>query len=82
MATAPVGCRLIQIEAIEPPRSWTKEEKLFFAGSPRDIQGAVARRERDKEKAMRKAQNEVGDLRNELTRLKLKDGANTKPVES
>jgi hypothetical protein len=61
---------------IEAPRSWTKDEKQLFTGLPVEVQKVIVRRENDREREMRRAQNEAGDLR----RL-LKTAADTKPVE-
>jgi hypothetical protein len=52
---------------IEPPRSWTNAEKLEFAALPPEIQAALARREADREKAMRQSQNEAAELRKQVT---------------
>jgi hypothetical protein len=62
---------------IDPPRSWTKEEKQLFTGLPVEVQVVIDRRERDRETTLRRAQNEAGDLR----RL-LKTAADPKPVSS
>ena len=48
---------------IEPPRSWTKEEKAEFATYPREVQEKVARREQDRESALRRGQNETAEQR-------------------
>jgi hypothetical protein len=55
---------------IAVPRSWTGDEKQLFKQLPPEIQSVVARREADREREMRQAQNEAGDLRQELKRLK------------
>src|SRR5262245_45909597 len=55
---------------IEAPRSWDKESKIAFAELPVEIQAVIAKRESDRETTMRRAQNEAGDLRQELKRLK------------
>jgi hypothetical protein len=75
VATATVAMMLVTTEAVDPPRSFTKEEKLVFAGLPRDIQGAVARREKNRDDDLRRKQNELAE-----ERKRLKDGAD-KPVE-
>jgi hypothetical protein len=46
---------------IEPPRSWTKEEKAEFATYPREAQEKIARREQEREAAIRRGQNEVAE---------------------
>jgi hypothetical protein len=48
---------------IEPPRSWTKEEKEEFATYPREAQEKIARREQDRETALRRSQNEAAEQR-------------------
>jgi hypothetical protein len=40
-----------------PPRSWTKAEQLSWATLPSDVRSAIARREADREKELRRAQN-------------------------
>jgi len=52
---------------IEPPRSWTKEEKEEFKSYPRQAQEVIARREQDRETALRKGQNETADKLKGLT---------------
>ena len=58
---------------IEPPRSWTKEEKAEFQTYPREAQEKIARREQDRETALRKGQNEIAEQRKaaEAERIKL-----------
>lgn len=46
---------------IEPPRSWTKDEKERFASLPRETQEYVAQREQEREREVRRSQNEVAD---------------------
>lgn len=48
---------------IDPPRSWTKEEKLAFALLPREHQQNIAERERTRELDIRRGQNEAADIR-------------------
>jgi hypothetical protein len=45
--------------AIEPPRSWTKEDKELFASLPRETQVRVAERERSRESDFLRRQNEA-----------------------
>jgi hypothetical protein len=52
-----------EIAPIEPPRSWTKEEKAEFATYPREAQEKIARREQEREKAIRSSQNEAAEIR-------------------
>lgn len=51
------------IPPIEPPRSWTKEEKEEFKTYPREAQEKIARREQDREAALRRGQNETAEQR-------------------
>ena len=44
---------------IEPPRSWSKEDKELFAGLPRETQMRVAERERARESDFLRRQNEM-----------------------
>jgi hypothetical protein len=61
---------------IEPPRSWTKDEQQLFTGLPVEIQAVVARREHDREKVMRRAQNEAAEAKR-LMAVAAKKPANT-----
>src|SRR5262249_23275081 len=45
--------------SIEPPRSWTKEDKELFRGLPRDTQERLAERERSREGDFLRRQNEA-----------------------
>jgi hypothetical protein len=45
------------------PRLWRKEEQLLFAALPQDIQQIIARRERDRERELRRLQNLVAELK-------------------
>lgn len=48
---------------IEPPRSWTKEDKDEFLTYPREAQEKIARREQDRETALRRGQNDNAEQR-------------------
>ncbi len=52
-----------EVPPIEPPRSWTKEEKEEFATYPREAQEKIARREQDRETSLRRSQNEAADAK-------------------
>jgi hypothetical protein len=47
--------------SIEPPRSWTAEEKDAFRALPRETQSKIAERERSREAEFRRGQNEVSE---------------------
>ena len=67
---------------IEPPRSWTKEDKALFTGLPRETQEQIAERERSRESDFLRRQNEAADKLKGLTarsRRWTRQGSNTKP---
>lgn len=49
--------------AIEPPRSWSKEEKERFSQLPRETQEYLTRRETERDTALRRGQNETAQAR-------------------
>jgi hypothetical protein len=61
-----------ELPPIEPPRSWTKEDKEEFKSYPREAQEKIARREQDRETALRRGQNEVAEQRKEAEALRAK----------
>jgi hypothetical protein len=50
-----------ELPPIEPPRSWTKEDKELFASLPRATQERLAERERLRESDFLRRQNEAAD---------------------
>jgi hypothetical protein len=54
-------------DPIEPPRSWTKEDKELFRGLPRDTQQRLAERERSREGDFLRRQNEAAEKLKGLT---------------
>jgi hypothetical protein len=54
------------IAKIEPPRSWPDPLKARFKSLPYDLQVYVEKHERDREKAVRRAQNEAAQARQAL----------------
>ena len=48
---------------IEPPRSWTKEARERFASLPRETQEYLASREQDRDREVRRSQNEAAEQR-------------------
>lgn len=48
--------------AIEPPRSWSKEDREVWAKVPREVQEIVAKREADRDKAINVAASQAGQL--------------------
>src|SRR5437588_150606 len=51
---------------IEPPRSWTKDEKERFKTLPRETQEYLASRETERDREIRRSQNESADQRKAL----------------
>ncbi len=51
---------------IEPPRSWPADRKLRFKSLPHDLQAYVAAHEQQREKVLRRAQNEAAVARQKL----------------
>jgi hypothetical protein len=52
---------------IEPPRSWTKQDKELFTSLPRETQERIAERERSRESDFLRRQNEAADKLKGLT---------------
>src|SRR5262245_42156413 len=53
--------REAELPPIEPPRSWTKEDKELFTGLPRATQERLAERERSREGDFLRRQNEAAE---------------------
>jgi hypothetical protein len=58
-ATEPEG----NLPPIEPPRSWTTEEKERFKSLPRELQAYLSEREQERDRDVRRRQNEAADER-------------------
>jgi hypothetical protein len=56
-----------QLPPIEPPRSWTKEDKELFTSLPRETQERIVERERSRESDFLRRQNEAADKLKGLT---------------
>ncbi len=54
------------LPSVEPPRSWSKEEKERFSQLPRETQEYLTRRETERDTALRRGQNEAATLRQTL----------------
>ena len=74
VATAIARRALASLGVIEPPRSWRPNEKMLFSSLPLEIQTAVARREHEREKEIRRMQNATAE------KLRQPDGAELKPT--
>ena len=57
---------------IEPPRSWTKEARERFASLPRETQEYLAHREQDRDRELRRSQNEAAEQRKTLEAERVK----------
>lgn len=55
-----------ELPPIEPPRSWTKEEKEAFAKWPREAQESISRVASTREAEFRRSQNEAAESRKAL----------------
>ena len=62
----PVAAAISDVAAITPPRSWPGDYKQRFKSLPYDIQLFVAAHEAQREKALRRAQNEAAVARQKL----------------
>jgi len=58
-ATPIVLAALDDIATVEPPRSWPKEQKHRFRALPHDLQIYIAKREKERDRVLRRAQNAV-----------------------
>ena len=54
------------VAAISPPRSWPNDRKQRFKSLPYDLQVYVAAHEAQREKALRRAQNEAASTRQKM----------------
>ena len=69
VTTSVTGFALDQVIKTEPPRSWTRLEQGMFRHLPPEIRAAISRREHEREKTMRRSQNEAADLRHKLKQV-------------
>jgi hypothetical protein len=58
-----------EVAAVTPPRSWPEQHKQRFKSLPYDIQLFVAAHETQREKALRRAQNDAAASRQKLVAL-------------
>jgi hypothetical protein len=66
-ATPIVLAALDEIAKVEPPRSWPKEQKHRFRALPHDLQVYVAKREKERDLALRRAQNTAAGSKRKRT---------------
>jgi hypothetical protein len=65
------------VAGVTPPRSWPSDQKLRFKALPYDLQIYVGAHEAQREKAIRRAQNEAAGARQQLAAHRQKSGAVT-----
>jgi hypothetical protein len=61
VATLLVRFAIADVLNIEAPQSWRQAEKLLFAALPEEIRITVFRREQERDKALRRKQNELAE---------------------
>ena len=69
IATAAVRSVLSEILKLDPPRSWSKSERLAFASLAPELQFIVERHAKLDSNAVRKAQNEAAALKHRIEQL-------------
>ena len=62
----PVAEAISYLAKIDPPRSWPADRKRRFKSLPYDLQVYVASHEAQRERALRRAQNEAANARRKL----------------
>jgi hypothetical protein len=82
---SPIASPVVRIvtaaSTIEPPRSWSKEEKENFKTYPRDAQEKISRDAARREADFRRGQNEIAEMK-KLLRLQLEAAAETKAADN
>ena len=68
------------VGGIAPPRSWPDDRKQRFASLPHDLQVYVAAHEVQRERALRRAQNEAAIARQKLAALQAQQSVGTGEV--
>jgi hypothetical protein len=59
-------------DIVDPPRSWGKEEKQRFLQLPPDLQRYYAEREKQRDRHLRRAQNEAAEARKRVAEIESK----------
>jgi hypothetical protein len=79
--SSPVGSFAVRsvlsarLTSIAPPRSFSKEDSFWFTVAPIELQQIVARRERERDTALRRSQNALAE-----EKKRLQNGADNKSV--
>jgi hypothetical protein len=71
-----------RVAGVSPPRSWPDDRKLRFKALPYDLQVYVAAHEAQREKAIRRAQNEAAGARQKLAAVQPKSKAMTDDLKT
>jgi hypothetical protein len=75
-ATWPVPVAMNSAAKIEPPRSWPKALKQRFPELPFDVQTYLAPHEAQRDRVVRRAQNEAAEARKQLAQAQQTTAAN------
>lgn len=76
-ATPIVIAALDEIAKVEPPRSWPKEQRHRFRALPHDLQVYIARREKERDRVVRRAQNAASHDKRKRIEVSANDAADT-----
>ncbi len=68
------------VAGISPPRSWPVDRKQRFGSLPYDLQVYIASHEAQREKALRRAQNEAAIARQKLAALQAQQAGTTDEI--
>ena len=73
-----MAAAISDVAGIDPPRSWPGVHKLRFKSLPYDLQFYVAAHEAQREKVLRRAQNEAASARRKLAAVAQSHAQETK----
>jgi len=76
-----VAAALDDVAGIAPPRSWPGDYKQRFRSLPYDLQRFVADHELQREKALRRAQNDAAELRRKLAAISASAAPSIQPEQ-
>jgi hypothetical protein len=68
--TANLLIAMEETDPVEAPRSWKREDKAAFAALPRAIKEAIAHRETERDREVRRLQNATAEHKKEAERLR------------
>jgi len=70
-----VSAAINELANVEAPRSWPAEQKQRFYALPYDLQAFISEREAERDKAVRRAQNQAAAKRKERSNGRQSNGA-------